>query len=130
MSSYHIMKEKVLVAQLCPNLCDPMDCSLLARFMEFLCCPWNYLGKNTIPFSRGIFPTQGSNSGLLDCRQIFFTSDAPGKPNHIIDSCKTKNVSLCSFKLALNIIPKIEFLFTAFSTRDLFTMVEGNRVLL
>ena len=28
----------VLVAQLCPTLCDPMDCSL---------CPWNSPGKTT-----------------------------------------------------------------------------------
>ena len=25
-----------------------------------------------IPFSRGIFPTQGSNPGLLHCRQILY----------------------------------------------------------
>ena len=27
------------VAQLCPTLCDPMDCRLL--------CPWDFPGKNT-----------------------------------------------------------------------------------
>ena len=26
----------------------------------------------TIPFSRGIFPTQGLNLGLLHCRQILY----------------------------------------------------------
>ena len=40
--------EKVLVAQSCPTLCDPMDCSLPGS------CPWNFPGKNTevgsIPF--------------------------------------------------------------------------------
>ena len=48
------------VAQLCPILCDPMDCSLpqssihgifQARVLEWV----------AISFSRGIFPTQGSN---------------------------------------------------------------------
>ena len=49
-----------LVSQLCPTLCDPMDCSppgstvhviLQARILEWV----------AIVFSRGIFPTQGSN---------------------------------------------------------------------
>ena len=57
----------VLVTQSCLTLCDPMDYSL---------CPWNSPGKNTgvgshFPLQR-IFPTQGSNSGLLHCRQILY----------------------------------------------------------
>ena len=46
---------KVLVTQLCPTLCGPMDCSL---------CPWNSPGQNT-----GVL-TQGSNLGLLHYTQI------------------------------------------------------------
>ena len=51
------------------TLCDPMDCSppgssvheiLQARILEWV----------VISFSRGIFPTQGSNPGLLHCRGI------------------------------------------------------------
>ena len=38
---------------------------------------WNSLGQNTgvgsLSLLQGIFPTQGSNSGLLHCRQGFFT---------------------------------------------------------
>ena len=41
-----------------------------------LLCPWNSLGRNTGMGShsllQGIFPTQGSNQGLLHCRQVFF----------------------------------------------------------
>ena len=55
---------KVKVAQLCPTLCDPMD------------CPWTFPGQNTgvgsLSLLQGIFPTQGSNSGLLHCRQILY----------------------------------------------------------
>ena len=44
---------EVKVAQSCPTLCDPTDCS-----------PWNSLGQNTEVGShsllQGIFPTQGS----------------------------------------------------------------------
>ena len=55
---------KVLVAQLCPTLYDPIDCSasgssvhgiLQARVLEW----------TAIPFSRGIFLTQRSKLGLL-----------------------------------------------------------------
>ena len=51
--------------------CDHMDCSLpdssaheilQARILEWV----------VISFSRGIFPTQESNMGLLHCRQILY----------------------------------------------------------
>ena len=56
-----------LVTQLCPTL-DSIDYGLpgssvqgilQARILEWV----------AISFSRGIFPTQGSNPGLLCCRQ-------------------------------------------------------------
>ena len=41
-----------------------------------LLCPWDSPGKNMAVGShillQGIFPTQGSNPGLLGCRQIFY----------------------------------------------------------
>ena len=41
-----------------------------------LLCPWNSPGKNTGVGShsllQGIFPIQGSNPGLLHCRQILY----------------------------------------------------------
>ena len=40
------------------------------------CGPWNSPGQNTVvdslPLLQGIFPTQGSNPGLLHCRQILY----------------------------------------------------------
>ena len=51
----------------------------LLPYWSFLCiifCPWNSPGNNTClgshTFIQGIFCTQGSNSGLLQCRQILF----------------------------------------------------------
>ena len=59
----------VLVTQLCPTLCDPMDCSPPG-------CSWDSLGKNTGVSGnfllQGIFPTQESSLGLLHCRQIVY----------------------------------------------------------
>ena len=64
---------KVKVAQSCLTLCDPMDCS-----------PWNSPGQNTgvgsCSLLQGIFPTQGSNPGLLHCRQILYQLSHKGSP--------------------------------------------------
>ena len=62
------MKVKLLVAQSCLTLCDPMDCSppsssvhgiSQARTLEWV----------AIPFFRGIFKNQESNPGFLYCKQ-------------------------------------------------------------
>jgi len=60
----------VKVIQLCPTLCNPMD--------------YTVHGKNTGVGSRallqGIFPTQGSNPGLLHCRWILYQLNYTGSP--------------------------------------------------
>ena len=47
-------------------------------------CPWNSPGKNTGVGShfllQGIFPTQGSNPGLLHCREILYCLSYQGSP--------------------------------------------------
>ena len=61
----YIRKVKVLFAQSCLTLCDPMDCN-----------PSGSSGKNTgvscHSLFQGIFLTQGSNPGLLHYRQILY----------------------------------------------------------
>ena len=60
---------RTLVAQFCPTLCDPMDCSPLAALsMEF--SKQEYWNRLLFP-SPGDLP-QWSNSGLLHCRQILY----------------------------------------------------------
>ena len=58
-----------LVAQSCPTLCDPKDCSPPGSSVH-----GDSPGKNTEmgchALFQGIFPTQGSNPGLLHCRWI------------------------------------------------------------
>ena len=52
--------------------------SVLSNFLELhvLCGLWNSPGQNTgvgsFSLLQGIFPTQGSNTGLLHCRQILY----------------------------------------------------------
>ena len=62
--------------QSCPTLCNPMDCSLTGSPVHGILRPWDPPGKNTRVgchfLLQGIFPTQGSNPGLLHCRQILY----------------------------------------------------------
>ena len=49
-----------------------------------LLCPWNSPGQNTgvgnLSLLQRIFPTQGSNLGLLHCRQIIYQLSHKGSP--------------------------------------------------
>ena len=68
-----------LVAQSCPSLCDPVDCKPTR-----LLCPWGFYCKNTgvgyHALLQGILPTQGSNPGVLHCRQILYHLSHQGSP--------------------------------------------------
>ena len=61
------------IAQLCLTLCDPMEYS-----------PSNSPGQNTgvgsLSLLQGIFPTQGLNPGLPQCRQILYQLSHRGSP--------------------------------------------------
>ena len=102
------VKSESEVAQSCPTLSDPMDCSLpgssvhgifQARVLEWgaiyiqitsypnvsrLYSPWNSPGQNTglgnISLLQRIFPTQGSNPDLPQCRQILYQLSHKGNP--------------------------------------------------
>ena len=61
------------------TLCDPMDCNLpgssVHGILQATIPEWV-----AIPFSRGIFPTQGSNPGLPHCKQILYRLSHQGSP--------------------------------------------------
>ena len=67
-----------LVAQLCLTLWTPWTVA------SILLCPWNSSGKNTGMgchfLLQKIFPTQGSNRGLLHCRRILYHLSHQGSP--------------------------------------------------
>ena len=71
LSSSSSSSNKVLVAQSCQPLWEPMDCSPPGSSV-----PGDSPGKNTGVgchfLLQGIFPTQGSNLGLLHYRQILY----------------------------------------------------------
>ena len=66
------------------------SCSVVSDCLQphGLYSPWNSPGQNTglgsCSLFQGIFATQGSIPGLLQCRQIFFflPADPPGKPKN------------------------------------------------
>ena len=72
--SKHADVSEVQVPQSCLTLCDPHE----------LYCPWNSPGQNSgmgsLSLFQGIFPTQGSNPGLLHCRQILYQLSHEGSP--------------------------------------------------
>ena len=78
---------KVLDAHWFPTLYDPMDCP--TRLLS----PWNSPGKNTGVschfLLQGIFPTQGSNLGLLHYRLI---------PYHLSHQGSLKNIC-CNYEI-------------------------------
>ena len=71
LDSMYVLCCTLLLNELCPALCDPMDCSLPDSSVH-----GESLGKNTgvgwHVLLQGIFPTQGSNPGLPHCGQILY----------------------------------------------------------
>ena len=63
-----------LVAQSCLTLCDPMDSSVHED------SPGKNTGVGCHALLQGIFPTQGSNPGLLHCRWLLYQLSHPGRP--------------------------------------------------
>ena len=72
------VKSESEVAQSCPTLRDPMDCSLPRSSVH------DFLGKSTAVgchfLLQRIFSTQGSNPGLPHCRQIIYQLSYKGSP--------------------------------------------------
>ena len=57
------------IAQSCPTLCDPMDCSPPGSSVHGI-LPGKNTGVGCHFLLQGIFPTQGSNPSLPHCRQM------------------------------------------------------------
>ena len=70
-------------AQLCPTLCDPMNCKPTR-----LLCPWDFPNKNTGVdchfLLQEIFPTQGLNPRLLHCRQMLYHLSYQGATTFVV----------------------------------------------
>ena len=80
-SSYKIFV--CLVAQSCSTPCSPTDCSLPDSSVHGDSPSMNTEVGCHAPLLR-IFPTQGSNPGLLHCRQILYCLNHQGSPIKVI----------------------------------------------
>ena len=71
------------VTHLCLTLCDPEDGNLPGSFVHGI-SQGKDAGVGNHSLLQGIFPTQGSNSGLLHCRQNLCWVSHQGTPSSII----------------------------------------------
>ena len=69
-----------LVVQSCPTLCDCMDYSPPGSSVH-RDSPGKNTGVGCHALLQGIFPTQGSNPGLPQCRQILYSLNHHNKYN-------------------------------------------------
>ena len=83
----------MLVAQSCPNLCDPMDCSLPG-----FCCLWNSPGKKTGVDSHSLLQGDLPNTGIK-----------PGSPTLQADSLPSEPPYMCLRPDQLEMNPEIFF---------------------
>ena len=69
-----------------PVYSESESCSVVSASLQphGLYSPWNSPGQNTgvssLSLLQGIFPTQGLNPGLPDCRQILYQLSHKGSP--------------------------------------------------
>ena len=68
-----------LVTQSCPTLYDSMDCNSPGSSVHGD-SPGKNTGVDCHSLLQGIFPTQGSNPGLLHCRGILYHLSHQGSP--------------------------------------------------
>ena len=107
-SFFSIVKDLVLcfsswvvlcfVAQLCPTLCDPMDCSPPGSSVHGE-SPGKYARVGCHPLLQGIFPTKESNPGLPHCRRMLYRLSCHGLHTHKPSSPKTKPRTLTTATL-------------------------------
>ena len=85
-----------LVAQSCLTLWDPMDCSSPGSRVHGD-SPGNNTGVGCHSLLQGIFPTQGSNPGLLHCRLILYHPSHQGSSGYIYGCCSLSHcLTLCN----------------------------------
>ena len=89
--SYHCMV--VLVTQLCPNHCDPMDCSPPGSFVHEFSRQEYYSGL-PFPFP-GDLPNPGIKSGSPALQADSLPSEPPGKPSITLERVAQLCLTLC-----------------------------------
>ena len=92
LDTQHYMKVHCLCVCVCARsiaqprmpLCDSTDCSPTGSSYTWS-SPGKNVGVGSHSFLQGIFPTQGSNPGLLHCRQILYHLSHQGNPGRRVE---------------------------------------------
>ena len=104
-SQSQIPKKESEVLQLCPTLCNPVDCNLPGRFLR----PWDSPGKSTGVgchfLLQRIYLTQGSNLGLPHGRKMLYHLSHQGSPIPKKGNAKkcSKNCTIALISQASNV---------------------------
>ena len=90
-----LLKVKVFITEFCLTLCDSVDYNLPSSSVHGI-SQAKILEWVAIPFSRGIFPTQRSNSRdqTLHCRQILYHLSHQGSPVNGCYCCSVAQLCL------------------------------------
>ena len=85
------------VAQLCMILCDPITCSPPGTSIQGI-FPGNSCAAGCHFLLQGISPTQGSNPGLLHCRQTLYLMRHQGSLKSYVENIFKKKIIKDSWK--------------------------------
>ena len=105
-----------LVAQSCLTLWDPMDCSPPGSFV-YGDSPDKNTGEGCHAILQGFFLTQGSNPGVLHCRQILYCLSHQGSPYYEMCVC-VKSLSHVRLFATLWTVARQAPLFMGFSRQE------------
>ena len=83
------VKVKMKVAQSCPTLCEPVNCSPPGSSAHGD-SPGKNAGVGSYSLLQGIFPTQGLNRDLPPLQADSLASEPPGKPTFIMETVNIK----------------------------------------
>ena len=92
-----------------PENIQSESCSVVSDSLRphGLYSPWNSPGQNTevgsLSLLQGIFPTQGSNPGLLHCRWILYQLSHKGSPRILEWVAKTQPKTMCILQSIVHI---------------------------
>ena len=81
----HIYMYMCLVTQMCLTFCNPMDCSPPGSSVN-RDSPGQNTGVGCHALLQGIFPTHGSNPGLLHCKWILYQLSYQGNTQNALAS--------------------------------------------
>ena len=109
-----------LVAQSCPTLCDSVDCRSPGSSVHED-SPGKNTGVGCHAFLQGIFPTQGLNSGLLQCRWILYCLRHQGSPGVGIDRYSKLHLELFKSSDPLSSSSSFEFILNSQKQNDFGT---------